>query len=75
MPKATSVTFRCSELQHSRLKEALKQSELTRTEFISKAVEEFLDFAEKEENRGLTLFELISAIDAAGEGERFEDQV
>lgn len=73
MPKATSVTFRCSELQHSRLKEALGQCEQSRTALLSKAVEEFLDFAEQEKNRGLSLYELIHVVDAAG-GERFEEQ-
>lgn len=73
MPRATSVTFRCSESQHSRLKEVLGQSEQSRTELLSKAVEAFLDFTEQAENQGLSLHELIHAVDAEGD-ERFEEQ-
>lgn len=70
--KLKSVTFRCSDPQLNRIEEgmiALKND--NRTDFISKALEEFLDFAEKEEVRELDLFALVERVDKTGSRRRF----
>ena len=70
-----SITFRCSEKQHQRMEAAIAESGMNRTEFITKALVEFLDFAEQEEVKKMDLFELVAAIDNVGSKEKFEDQV
>lgn len=73
MAKAKSVTFRCTEKQHRRLEEALMRTGMNRTQFIEKALREFLEFAEQEDIRKLDLFALVEAVDALGAGVTFED--
>lgn len=46
---------------------------MNRTQFIEKALREFLEFAEQEDIRKLDLFALVEAVDALGAGVTFED--
>lgn len=70
--KLKSVTFRCSSSQLKRIDEGmLALNNENRTDFISNALEEFLNFAEKEEIRKLSLFELVDRVDRTGSRHRF----
>lgn len=69
-----SITFRCSASQHARLHTAMADSGLTRSEFISAALEHFLDYAEQSEIRSKNLFELVQDVDAHGHGPSFAEQ-
>lgn len=69
-----SITFRCNEKQHRRMEAAIAESGMNRTEFITKALEEFLNFADQEEVKKMNLFELVDAIDNLGAKEKFEEQ-
>jgi len=74
--KLKSLSFRCKPSQLKRIDEgmiALKKE--NRTDFISSALEEFLNFAEKDEIRGLDLFELVDRVDKIGSRRRFSRQV
>lgn len=73
--KLKSIAFRCTSSQLKRIDEgmiALKKE--NRTDFISNALEEFLDFAEKEEIRRLDLFDLVDRVDKIGSRHRFSRQ-
>ncbi len=74
--KQHTITFRCSQAQMNRLDEALiSLCHNTRTELLSAALEEFLDFAEQEDISGLNLFELVHRIDTEGSARHFSSQV
>lgn len=72
--KQKSITFRCSACQNERLNHALAHSTATRTDFITTALERFLDYAEQADIRNKNLFELVQDIDAQGDGPSFEQQ-
>ncbi len=72
--KQKSITFRCSANQNKRLAEALNSTSLTRTEFITSALECFLAYSEHESIRAKDLFELVQDIDARSNGPSFADQ-
>lgn len=74
MFKLKSVTFRCTKAQQQRMETALSGSAMSRTDFISAALEAFLTFAEQEENRKLNLFELVEKVDATGSRIRFAEE-
>lgn len=74
MQKPKSITFRCAAAQHRRLESALQQGGMTRTAFISTALDSFLLFAEAEENQHLSLFELVAAVESAGNRLPFADE-
>ncbi|MBR5889748.1 MAG: hypothetical protein IKY92_06885 [Akkermansia sp.] len=59
-----SITFRCSANQNARMNNFLKQTENTRTTFITEALEAFLEFTEQEHIQKLNLFELVDTVDA-----------
>ena len=69
-----SITFRCSAPQHQRLNESLRGAGLTRTELITAALVDFLDYADQEHVRVLDLFDLVRDIDLQGSGPPFRDQ-
>ncbi len=69
-----SITFRCSSNQNARMAAVLSQTEATRTDFITSALEAFLDFAEQPHIQHLDLFELVEAVDALGGDTGFAEQ-
>ncbi len=73
--KLKSITFRCSVAQLNRLRH-LMETELTttRTDLLSAALEEFLDFVEGHDTRHLDLFSLVQQVDRTGEGVPFSEQ-
>lgn len=73
--KVKSITFRCSPAQFSRL-EYMRHSTstATRTEALSAALEEFLDFVEQADARAMNLFELVEHVDGEGNGPSFAEQ-
>ena len=46
----------------------------TRTQALSTALEEFLEFAERADTRAMDLFALVDLVDGAGEGPSFAEQ-
>lgn len=73
--KLKSITFRCSPAQFARLEDAVRTSAIdTRTMALSLALEEFLDYAERQETRSLDLFALVESIDRESEGPSFAEQ-
>lgn len=74
--KKQSVTFRCSEKQLARLMKFMEDHHQTnRSETITNAIKQFLDYAEQEEIRKLDLFQLVDDVNSKGEKILFEDQV
>lgn len=74
--KLKSVTFRCTPSQLQRVERAMESRLFdSRTAFISEALEEFLNFVEREEIQKLNLFELVERIDTQGSATRFSQQV
>lgn len=71
-----SITFRCSEPQLERLETLLNAlcPGKNRTDFLSAALGQFLDFAESAPAAGMDLFEMVARIDADGDGTSFADQ-
>lgn len=70
--KQKSITFRCSQPQHSRLESALETlSADSRSAFISSALEEFLALVEQEEVADMDLFALVDMVDSTGSGKSF----
>lgn len=70
--KLKSVAFRCSSSQLKRIDEGMiALNKENRTVFISNALEEFLNFAEKDEVRELDLFGLVDRVDRIGSRHRF----
>lgn len=73
--KLKSITFRCSPAQFERLENTMKEANIdTRTEALSAALEEFLDFAERTETRAMDLFSLVDHVDEHSRGPRFAEQ-
>lgn len=73
--KLKSITFRCSPAQFARLEDVIRLSSVdTRTMALSDALEEFLDFAERQEARQLDLFALVDHVDRSGDGPTFAEQ-
>lgn len=73
--KLKSITFRCSSAQYERLTLAIDSTIAdTRTMALSLALEEFLNFAEKEETRALNLFALVAHVDRMSDGPCFSEQ-
>ena len=73
--KLKSITFRCSPAQFARLEDSMRFTQTdTRTEALSDALEEFLDFAELSETRSLDLFALVDRVDREGSGPSFAEQ-
>lgn len=73
--KLKSITFRCSPAQFERLENTMKDTHIdTRTEALSSALEEFLDFAEQAETRSMDLFSLVDYVDEHSTGPRFAEQ-
>lgn len=70
--KAKSITFRCSETQYRRLEKHMATTDKTRTAVICEALKSFLDFADQ--NKHMTLFELVEATNAIGAKVKFEDE-
>ena len=74
--KLKSVTFRCSSSQLQRMEKAMQSCLFdNRTAFISEALEEFLNFAEREDVRRLNLFELVERVDTQGSAASFARHV
>ncbi len=67
------ITFRCSAAQLERMDAALSLQAISRTAYITQALEHFLDFAESEPMRHLDLFALIAHLDGRG-GPSFAEQ-
>lgn len=73
--KLKSITFRCSRPQLQRLESTMIScEENNRTSFITKALEEFLDYAEQPTIAVLDLFALVRDIDSTGSGDKFATQ-
>ncbi len=71
--KLKPVTFRCSSAQLERMDALLGELALSRTAFITVALEQFLDFVEGDEIRDLDLFSLVARLDGNG-GPSFAQQ-
>lgn len=70
-----SITFRCSGTQMHRMNRAMEtRADITRTQFLSAALEEFLNFAEQADTRRMDLFSLVERVDRVGEGKAFSEQ-
>ncbi len=69
-----SITFRCSERQHERLLLTLNRLNTTRTNFISEALDAFLEYAEQDYVRNMSLFDLVNDIDSIAGSPSFADQ-
>lgn len=74
MTKPKSITFRCAEAQHYRLEQALQDTQLTRTDLISTALEQFLAFSESDDIRALDIFALVHEIDSRGSAVPFAEE-
>lgn len=73
--KLKSITFRCSPAQFERLETTMRHTNIdTRTQALSTALEEFLEFAERSETRAMDLFALVDCVDKHGHGPSFADQ-
>lgn len=74
--KLKSITFRCSPAQLARLEDSMRFTHTdTRTEALSSALEEFLDFVEQREAREMDLFALVEHVDSTGgDGPTFAEQ-
>lgn len=73
--KLKSITFRCSPAQFERLENTMKEVHIeTRTEALSAALEEFLNFAERAETRSMDLFSLVNYVDEHSKGPSFAEQ-
>lgn len=73
--KLKSITFRCSPAQFARLEAAMQSTKTdTRTQALSCALEEFLDFAELDDTRSMDLFALVDHVDHKGNGPTFAEQ-
>lgn len=73
--KLKSITFRCSPAQFERLENTMRHTRIdTRTEALSSALEEFLEFAERADTREMDLFSLVDYVDRQGDGPSFAEQ-
>lgn len=73
--KLKSITFRCSPAQFERLENAMRYTKIdTRTQALSSAIEEFLNFAEQSEARAMDLFALVAHVDQGNAGPSFAEQ-
>ncbi|MDO4751446.1 MAG: hypothetical protein Q4A24_04995 [Akkermansia sp.] len=69
-----SITFRCAEKQLERMESAMSScSAGNRTELISSALENFLDYVSQDEVSRLNLFELVEHINAIGSALPFDE--
>ena len=69
-----SVTFRCSAAQLARMEASLAEgTHHTRTELISTAIEDFLNYAEREDIAQLDLFALVQHVDGTGSDTPFRE--
>lgn len=69
-----AITFRCTSAQYARMNALLAEIPGNRTALLIEALEQFLIFAENEENRALNLFSLVERIDSLHPATTFAEQ-